>query len=124
MSSSQELYNRLDEKLRGLVHVKNRRRVSNLAVLQKGAGTCVIGLVESGGVPDFGWCDGLWRSLANLSSLLATWLSSHPDRLDDRGRKRFGAGCQVEEHVSESATLFETTCQAGDIISGCGVSRL
>ncbi len=29
MSSSQELYNRLDEKLRELIHVKNRKQVSN-----------------------------------------------------------------------------------------------
>ena len=48
------------------------------------------------------------RWLANLSSILATWLSSHPDRLDDCGRKRFGKSQQIEEHVRESATLFET----------------
>ncbi len=29
MSSSQELYNRLDEKLRALVAVKNRKQVTN-----------------------------------------------------------------------------------------------
>ena len=29
MSSSQELYNRLDEKLRALVQVKNRKQVTN-----------------------------------------------------------------------------------------------
>ena len=38
-----------------------------LAVLQEGAGTCIVGLVECGGLPHLGWCDDLWRSLANLS---------------------------------------------------------
>ena len=40
MSSSQELYNRLDEKLRALVHVKNRKQVTNWIWV-------IVGILES-----------------------------------------------------------------------------
>jgi hypothetical protein len=40
MSSSQELYNRLDEKLRGLVSVKNRKQVTNWMWI-------IVGILES-----------------------------------------------------------------------------
>ena len=40
MSSSQELYNRLDEKLRELVHVKNRKQVTNWIWV-------IVGILES-----------------------------------------------------------------------------
>ena len=40
MSSSQELYNRLDEKLRALVSVKNRKQVTNWIWM-------IVGILES-----------------------------------------------------------------------------
>jgi hypothetical protein len=40
MSSSQELYNRLDEKLRALVSVKNRKQVTNWIWV-------IVGILES-----------------------------------------------------------------------------
>lgn len=106
------------------VRCKCESACESLDVLQKDSGTCLIRLVSCGGLYHFGRCDGIWRSLANLSSFFATWLSSHPNCVDDCGRKRLGEGQQVEEHVGEGTKVFETICQAGHVFSGCWLSGL
>jgi hypothetical protein len=81
-------------------------------------------MVECGCLPGPGWGHGVWQSLADLSGFVATWVSRHPDRLDDRGRKRFSKSRQAEGHVGEGQTLHEALCQAGDVLSGCRLSGL
>lgn len=54
MSSSQELYNRLDEKLRALVSVKNPKQVTNWIWV-------IVGILESES------CN--WSQIANCESI-------------------------------------------------------
>ena len=162
MSSSQELYNHLNEKLRELVHVKKPETDDELNLdhcrhdaksiikyesycelsaegnqsgvksysdptlvdesackglndLQEDFGTCVGRLVRGRGRYHFGRSDGIWRSLANLSSFLAAWLSSHSTGVDHCGRKRLGESRPVAGHVGEGAKNLEEICEAGDV---------
>ncbi len=69
MSSSQELYNRLNEKLRELVHVKNRKQITNWIWI-------VVGILQSQS-PSLGKianCLPMETQAASRVTLIRRWL--------------------------------------------------
>lgn len=71
MSSSQELYNRLDEKLREWVHVKNRKRVTNWIWI-------IVGILESEScnLSQIANCLPMETKAESRVTLIRRWLSN------------------------------------------------